>query len=179
VCFGLVDSLTAWPRSVSVPPRRVETGRGRRMPREPHEKPVGAYYARRRATILVTRRRDPMADRLGVRPGGAELGMFFCLADPAGEPGDWRSASVLTPPSGGCLDWLVDAIRADLDRCEPRVAASLFLPGRGKTRAGCPSTPVARVAPRRREWAENDLDQDSAPRRKSSARRMGLPVQLS
>jgi ferric iron reductase protein FhuF len=59
----------------------------------------------------------------------AELGMFFGLADPADKPIGWQVASVLYGVGDSPLDEMLEAVRVKKDRCEPRVAASLFFQG--------------------------------------------------
>lgn len=61
--------------------------------------------------------------------GIAGLGMFFRLADPAGEPAGWQAASVLYNSGSGSLDELLELVRIKTHRCEARVAASLFFQG--------------------------------------------------
>ena len=59
----------------------------------------------------------------------ADLGMFFRLADPAGDRAGWRPAGLLYDAGHDHLDGLLGSVRAALGECEPRVAASLFYQG--------------------------------------------------
>lgn len=91
----------------------------------------------------------------------ADLGLFFRLADPAGESG-WQPAGLLYQQGGDALDSLLDVVIARLAGCERRVAASLFFQGYAarllSPQVGClvsaacvPAVPLASLSWRRRE----------------------------
>jgi iron complex transport system ATP-binding protein len=63
------------------------------------------------------------------RAASDALGLYFRLADPAGDHGQWRPVALLYQPGTGPLDELLDSVRARLGGCERRVAASLFYQG--------------------------------------------------
>ena len=63
------------------------------------------------------------------RAASDALGLYFRLADPAVDPGNWRPVALLHEPGTGPLDQLLDSVQARLGGCERRAAASLFYQG--------------------------------------------------
>jgi iron complex transport system ATP-binding protein len=124
----------------------------------------------------------------------AELGLFFELADPAGDADDeagWQPAGLLYERDGEALDSLLDVVMARLAGCERRVAASLFFQGYAARLlspqvgclvcAGCvPAVPADLVTWRRPDAEIVQLGLAAGPGWRGSADRLiGLAVAQS
>jgi ferric iron reductase protein FhuF len=101
-----------------------------------------------------------------------KMGMFFRLADPTAEPGDWEPVKSLygphDPNAGSRLDTIIESVRIRMGGCERRVAASIFFQGYAARLlspqlacmaiAGCiPEMPVDQLLWRAPDWEMIEL----------------------